>query len=469
MIIVSDHGRDRRPAADSHDPPPEREQQRSTRPTGPLLRFVVTALVGAVFFLLPVRVDEQWTIPFDVVVNVVQDELPQVVAVYSAVVIVAAAAVSILAWLQRRGVVGPRPFDASYFSTGPAFLLFRLLGAVFAVLILFQVGPELLLDEATGGLMFDTLVASVAVIVPIGAVFITLFVAFGALEFIGTLLRPLMRPLFRVPGRGALDATASFVGSYSVGLYVTNLMYREGRYSAREASVIATSFSTVSIGFFAVVAATLDLMAYFPLIFGSVSLVMIVLAIVQARIPPLSRKPDTYAAEPRPEPEYRGNLLRHAVDEAVSRAQQARAVPRELGRGLVDGFKLSMAILPTILAVGLVAILLAEETPLFTVLGRPLEPILAALALPDADIIAPASLIGVTEMFLPALLSVEAAIEARFFIAVLSISQLLFFSAVIPLLLEIDVPVTLRDCIVLFIIRTLIAIPLVAGITHLVF
>jgi nucleoside recognition membrane protein YjiH len=432
-------------------------------------KFLVATLVGGFFFLVPIRVDEQWTIAFDVVVTTIREEAPDAVAVYSMLVIVLATIVSILARLQPRSGWLSERRDLSSFATSLPFLAFRILGGVFAILIVFELGPPIILDDATGGLMFDTLVAAVAVIVPIGAVFITLFVAFGTLEFIGTLARPLMRPLFRVPGRGALDAVASFVGSYSVGLYVTNLMYNQSRYSAREATVIAMCFSTVSMGFFAVVTATLDLMAYFPLVFASVTLVMLLLGVILCRLPPLSTKPDDYVGEPRRETAYRGNLLRHAVREAIVRTAGAGSMPRELVRGLVDGFKLSMVILPTILAIGLIAIIVAEHTPLFEWLGRPVQPVLDLLGIPDSATIAPASLIGITEMFLPALLSVEAAIEARFFIAVLSISQLLFFSAVIPLMLELDIPIKLSDCVILFLARTIIAIPIIAGITHLVF
>lgn len=436
--------------------------------SGDRVRFIATTLLGAVFFLVPVRVGGQWTVPFDVVVSFINDNAPGLVALYCMLAIVAAAALSVLATLQARGRVSTQRYDAAYFATGPVFLVLRILGAVAAVMIYAGVGPQLLLRDDTGGLMFNTLVAAVGVIVPIGAVFITLFVAFGGLEFIGTLARPIMQPLFRVPGRGALDATASYVGSYSVGLYVTNLMYNQGRYSAREAAVIATCFSTVSMGFFAVVASTLELLPYFGVIFLSVTVVMIVLAAILCRIPPLSRKPDDFVGEPKREQTYDGQLFTHAVDEAVTRAAQARGVVVELRDGFVDGLKLTLVILPTILAVGLIAIILASETPIFTWLGRPLEPVLTLLGLPDAAIIAPATLIGVTEMFLPALLSTDAALAGRFFVAVLSISQLLFFSATIPLILEIDVPVTLKDLLILFAMRTAIAIPLVAGITHLV-
>lgn len=132
--------------------------------------------------------------------------------------------------------------------------------------------------------------------------------------------------------------------------------------------------------------------------------------------------------------------------------------------------KLTLVIIPTILAVGILAILLAENTPVFDWLGQPIVPLLELLGIPDAEMIAPATLIGITEMFLPALLVTEAAIAAKFFIAVLSLSQILFFSATIPLLLELDIPVRLvRYIIPLFLLRTIIAIPTIALMTRVIF
>ena len=72
-------------------------------------------------------------------------------------------------------------------------------------------------------------------------------------------MKPVMRPIWKTPGRSAVDAVASFVGSYSVGLLITNRVYKEGFYSEKEASIIATGFSTVSATFMIVVAKTLVL------------------------------------------------------------------------------------------------------------------------------------------------------------------------------------------------------------------
>src|SRR5690606_11742573 len=138
-------------------------------------------------------------------------------------------------------------------------------------------------------------------------------------------------------------------------------------------------------------------------------------------------------------------------------------------RSFAEGMRLALVILPSIMAVGTAAILVAQHTPLFDWLGRPLEPVIALLGIPDPAVVAPASLVGISEMCLPALLTVGAAVEAEFFIAVLSLPHILSFPAAITLLLELDVPVRLRDCIALFLLRTAISIPLVALLSHLVF
>src|SRR5690625_6781183 len=72
--------------------------------------------------------------------------------------------------------------------------------------------------------------------------------------------QPVMRPLFKTPGRSAIDAVASFVGSYSLGILITDRVYQQGGYTGREAAIVATGFSTVSAAFMVIVAKSLDLL-----------------------------------------------------------------------------------------------------------------------------------------------------------------------------------------------------------------
>ncbi|QIB76180.1 YjiH family protein [Halogeometricum borinquense] len=435
----------------------------------PVVKFVTAFLIGAVFFLVPVPYQGELTVPFDIVVSTITETFPTAVGVYALAIIVAGGVLTTAARVGNGTVAG---YDLSYFDTSVAFWILRLAGVVVAPVMFFKLGPSWLHTPGTGGLMWGTLVYSVGVIIPIGAVFITIFVELGGLEFVGTIARPVMRPLFKIPGRAALDSLASWVGSYSVGLYVTRNVFEQGGYNKRDVFTIATCFSTVSIGFVGVVAATLDILQLFPIIFGAYFLCVIVTAAILVRIPPISRVPAEYITEPDPETAFSGSpseYVRLALAEAVEKADEGESFFEAAKRGFVDGLKLTTLILGTILTVGLAATLLSANTPIFDILGRPLTPVIAALGIPNAETVAPATIVGITEMYVPVLLVTETALKAKFFIAVLAVSQLIFFSSVGPMTMDMfsDVPIRFRDLVALFVMRTVLLVPMIAGMTHL--
>jgi nucleoside recognition membrane protein YjiH len=438
----------------------------------PILKFVVAFGIGAFFFLLPVPWHGQITVPFDIAVDKITETFPDAVGIYVLGIIIAGGLLTTIAEFDRRGLFSFR-WDVSYFESTSAFWALRVIGVVLAPMMFFKLGPAWLHTPTTGGFMWGILVYSVGVIIPIGAIFITIFVELGGLEFIGTLSRPFMRPLFKIPGRAALDSLASWVGSYSVGLYVTRNVFERGGYHKQDVFIIATCFSTVSVGFVGVVAATLDLLSLFPVIFLAYFVCVVVCAIILVRLPPISNIPPEYIAEPDPETRFEGSstdYVRFALSEAVNKAEQGETFREAATRGFVDGLKLTSLILGTILTVGLAAVLLSAYTPTFEILGAPLVPVIELLGIPTAERVAPATIIGITEMYVPVILVEDAAPMAKFFVAVLAPSQLIFFSSVGPMIMDMfdDVPIRFRDLIALFVMRTIILVPLIAIITHLV-
>ncbi len=430
-----------------------------------MFRFLFSASVGVAFFLLPIPWGGRFTVPFDILVSWTTRQLPGSVAVYCLLIILLGATASII---SRISSVESRWLES--YRTSIALLSLRLLGVPLAFMYFFRIGPSVVLQDGVATLLWNTLAFSVGVIIPVGAAFLGLFVRYGFLEFIGTLMRPIMRPLFRLPGRAALDSITSWVGSYSVGLYLTRRLTLDGFYNKREAYTIVTCFSTVSMGFVAVVASTLELLHLFPLIFAVYFVGIYLLAFVLVRVWPIKTVPEEYLATARPEadePATPKQLIVRAWQRALQQAETAPGFVRTLREGLLDGFMLTSTILGCILVVGTIALLLARETSLFTLLGQPLIPVIELLGIPDAELVGPAILVGITEMYIPALLVQEAAMPARFFICVLSISQLIFFSSVAPMILDMfkDVPVRVRDLVVLFLLRTAILVPILAGLT----
>ena len=57
----------------------------------------------------------------------------------------------------------------------------------------------------------------------------------------------------------------------------------------------------------------------------------------------------------------------------------------------------------------------------------------------------------------------------RFFIATISVSQLIYMSEVGGLILGTKLPLKIWDLFIIFLIRTIISIPIVAAIAHIIF
>ncbi|MCG7591718.1 MULTISPECIES: YjiH family protein [unclassified Halomonas] len=295
-------------------------------------------------------------------------------------------------------------------------------------------------------------------IVPIGAVFLALLINYGLLEGVGVLCQPLMRPLWRTPGRSAIDAVASFVGSYSIGLLITNRVYQSGQYSAREAAIIATGFSTVSATFMIIVAKTLNLMSMWNLYFWLTLLITFTVTAITVRLPPLSRMDDETTHQEAPV--ANGQRLTRAWQESLTAAESAPGLLRSVAINFKEGMLMTMSILPFILSVGLLGLLLAKYTPVFDWLGLIFYPLIALFGIEEASQLAQATASGLAEMFLPALLMADATLPARFAAGVISVSSILFFSASIPCILSTTIPLSVGRIVIIWLIRTMLSLTL---------
>jgi len=438
---------------------PPRTTTSAPAATRGLWRFFLYSAVGLFMFFVPVTIGEKNTIPLDHLVTLAATLLGGTVK-YVALALIAAGTVYPFATGRWRESGTKRVF---------AFL--NIAGLAAGVALVFGVGPAWLFEPDLGPFLFEKLVIPVGLIVPIGAVFLALLVGYGLMEFVGVLLQPVMRPLWRTPGRSAIDAVASFVGSYSLGLLITNRVYQSGRYTARDAAIIATGFSTVSVTFMLIVAKTLELMhLWLPYFFLTFAVTFAVTAIT-VRIPPLSRIPDeTFeGVEAKPERKVTGSRLAAAWSEAHGVLAQAPSLGRNVWSNFKDGVLMAMAILPSILSVGLLGLVLARYTPVFDWLGYVFFPITWALQLPDPMLAAKASAVGIAEMFLPATVVAGHPSELlRLVIGVVCVSAIIFFSALVPCILATRIPIKLWQLVVVWAQRVALTLIIATPLAYLI-
>jgi nucleoside recognition membrane protein YjiH len=279
-----------------------------------------------------------------------------------------------------------------------------------------------------------------------------------------------MRPLFKTPGRSAIDAVASFVGSYSIGLLVTNRIFNEGKYTIREAAIVATGFSTVSVTFMVVIANTLNLMHIWNLYFWISFIVTFIVTAITVRIWPLNKMSSEYKeGEGFPEQIVTKDRMKTAWREAMHMANSSPSLVRNISANLKDGIHMTMSILPTIMSVGLLGLVLATYTPVFDTLGYIFLPFTWALQLPEPLLTAKATAISISEIFLPALLVVKAQVMTKFIVAVLSVSSILFFSAIIPCILATDIPISVPKLVVIWFQRVILTLIIITPIAYFIF
>ncbi len=437
------------------------------------LRFAIPSLLGVAMFLAPYPTDSGLNIGLGILTDWAKALLGGSLPTIAAVIVCLSALLSLYAALARPGWSGGSKGLAALFAVSRTSVAVRVIAAVVACMILFGAGPAWITSADTGGVILNDLMTVIVIVFVFASFLLPFLTDFGLMEFIGTLARRVFRPLFRLPGRAAVDGAASWFGSSIVGLVITTEQYDRGYYTQREALVIALNFSVVSVAFAKVVTDFAGLGEHFLPLYGAVIVSGLAAAVIMPRIPPLSRKQDRYsAAGPAPEagnPSGRG-LLAHSLALATERAAGAPG-PAALARhGLRTTFDIWFGLLPLVMVIGTSSLVIANHTPIFTWLSYPLVPFAELLRLPEAAAAAPALLVGFADQFLPVILgqSIESEVT-RFVIACASVTQLVYMSEVGAYLLKSRLPVSLLELFVVFLLRTLITVPVCALIGHMIF
>lgn len=177
-----------------------------------IAQFVVFSFIGVFMFFAQITIGDRHGIPIDLLTTMIIDGLG-IISDYAALFLVVLGA----AW----------PFIKKTWNrsiTDVIFTGFKIFGLIAAVMVCFNFGPEVILNADNGPYLFNSLVKPTALMIVIGAPLLCLLVNYGFVDFIGVFIRPLTRILWKTPGRSAVDAVSSFVGSTSMGLLFTNHM-----------------------------------------------------------------------------------------------------------------------------------------------------------------------------------------------------------------------------------------------------
>ena len=175
-------------------------------------------------------------------------------------------------------------------------------------------------------------------------------------------------------------------------------------------------------------------------------------------------------AAPDTLPEGYKNSTEYGMDLAMKRVAEHKGIGEFFKSGAKNACSMWFGVLPSVMAIGTVALILANYTPIFEWLGIPFRPLLQLLQVPEANAVASTMIVGFTDMLTPAILIAECASDmARFIVAVVSVTQVLYLSEVGGLILGSKLPLNIWELFVIFLERTIISLLIVCPIAHLLF
>lgn len=439
--------------------------------TANLMKFILGSGFGVLMFLVPIPQGDSFTTLLDYLKSFVKNLFGGSLPYILTAIMVIASVMSLYDYFCKPNWIRSNHYLKKAFSTTPFYLASKVIGAIVCVMVVLNCGPEFITSIDTGATIVDLCCTLLCIVVSFS--FILPFLTdCGIMEFLGVITRPVVQPLFGVPGRASVDLIASWFGASNAAVILTREQYMKGFYTKKEAGYIMTNFSLVSIPFCLLIANTVGISHVFPAMYLCVCVVGIILAVIIRRLPPISTMPDTYQ-------ENAGKQINEVVPEDVNMMEYAveisckRASELTLKNIVASGMEVVVGmffdLIPIVVAWGTVALVIATYTPVFNWLSYPMGLFLDILGVEEAFAVAPATLIGFTDMFIPALLvgGIQS-VKTKFIIAALSLVQIIYLTEVGAIVIKSEVPLNLVKLFIIFLERTIIAIPLIVLFANLV-
>lgn len=450
--------------------PPAEETARLSGSVMLLIKCLIPSIAGLVLFLIPLNFGETTNIPLAYITNKAVDILGAFMN-WLLLAVVALSFVLPIIFRSKKQDDDLAKWLRPLLHCGWGTILIRGTALAFILSVQYQLGPEWLWGKYTGELVVNTLLVKLLSILFFASVFLPMLTEYGLMDFVGTLLRKPFRMAFKLPGRAAIDSLASTLGSASVGIVLSNRQYEKGLYTWREATIISTCFSTVSVPFSLVVAEILNLDHIFLRYYAGAVLIIIVLALIVSRLPPLNKFEDTFINDEdnRPPRKEEGNLIQRALSAALERAKTGPGLGRYLDISIRDLSNLWFNVIPPVLAFATIAMVIVEYTPIFDYLAMPFVPLMELAQMENPSLTAKAILAGFADPFFPPLIgkSIESDVT-RCVIAIMAVVQLIFMTETGVVLMKTKLQIRVWHLVSLFLLRTALAFPLAVLVANVI-
>lgn len=359
-------------------------------------KFYLYSIIGILFFFVEFDVGGSKSIPLALLGSYITTDWGPVVGYVSVVF----AAVGVIQVIRK---------PKFYFRNATAcfFTICRIIGGVLIAFAVFEVGPAFLLQSTLLPSLKTNAIYSLVVYVIIATAMLPFVLKSGLVDFVGVILRPIMRPVFKVPGRSVVIALTAYFGSAMVGIVTIDEEYQKGKFTTKEACLLSTGWATMAISFMVILARISGMLSYWSWYLLSTTVVLALVHIVMCRIYPLNKLPETtYENVPYvEEPTSKGNLFKLALYEAYEQSERSGSIFKEMWAGVRSGCSVISGVAGSTMVLGTCGLLVFYYTPVFTWLGYLFYPFLFVARVPDIAAAMQGAIACIAELVTPAVIA----------------------------------------------------------------
>src|SRR5699024_2827938 len=121
------------------------------------LRFIIPSVVGVFLFMMPITTSDGMTIPVALLADVLQDVLEKQLLSIIMVIFFITTISSVIDKIKGTNWLSKTPFFHNLLHVSTFWTVTRVLAAIFAIMVLFELGPVAVYSEDTGGMILHDL------------------------------------------------------------------------------------------------------------------------------------------------------------------------------------------------------------------------------------------------------------------------------------------------------------------------
>lgn len=363
------------------------------------------------------------------------------------------------------------------FTDSNFWIVNRLIGAIFAFMVVYHKGPSYITSPFMGGAALG-LVTLLAIMIPPVLMLQGLMTELGLMELVGTIIAKPFKWCFGLTKNAAVPAIAAMVGPGNAGIVNSRSLINKGFISSRDGNIIATTWACSSLGWMIFTASYLNISDHLGAYLGTIFIALFALAMIMPRIPFINKKNHEFKqiSESSNIATYQatGNMFKDAWGLSMDRASKA-TFKSVIGDKWTSAAFYAIGLQPVIMAWATMANIIQGDTEILNWIGSIFVWIPEHVySIANSHVAGGYIAAGAADNFLPLLSGFEPSLhgatavanadQIKFIIGTMSIVSVIFMSEVGSLMIKNGLA-TFSQMALHFIIRTILGLFIVCALS----